>query len=72
LNEVNPEAKIYCRPGASRNYHADSGIVESEHGRYLVVVTGEHPEGANDLVRFIRTVGAAMRSGSPASGRFGI
>ena len=34
----------------------DSGVVDSQHGRYIIVVIGEHPEGESDLVRFIRAV----------------
>lgn len=67
LKEVNPEARIYRKSGTWRNYHADSGIVETDHSRYIVVVIGENPEGANDLVRFIRTVDAAMRTGATDS-----
>ena len=62
LKEVSPDAKIYRKSGTWRNYHADSGIVETEHGRYIVVVVGEHPEGANDLVRFIKAVEVTMQS----------
>jgi len=61
LEEVRPEAKLHRKSGTWRNFHADSGIVETERGKYIVVVIGEHPEGANDLVRFIRSVESAMQ-----------
>jgi len=67
LNEVNTDADVYRKSGTWRNYHADSGIVETEHGKYIVVVIGEHSEGANDLVRFIKAVDAAMRPDSAVS-----
>ena len=67
LKQENPDAKIYRKSGTWRNYHADSGIVETMHGSYIVVVVGEHPEGASDLVRFIQAVEVAMKSDSAAS-----
>lgn len=67
LKQENPDAKMYRKSGTWRNYHADSGIVETKHGRYIVVVVGEHPEGAGDLVRFIQAVEDAMKSDSAAS-----
>ena len=62
LNETNPDATMYRKSGTWRNFHADSGVVDTEHGRYIVVVIGEHPEGAKDLVRFIQAVESAMQS----------
>ncbi len=56
LKQANPEAKIARKSGTWRKYHADSGIVDSQHGRYIIVAIGEHPEGGNDLIRFIKAV----------------
>lgn len=67
LRESSPEARIYRKSGTWRNYHADSGIVETDHSRYIAVVIGEDPDGASDLVRFIKTVDAAMQSGATIS-----
>ncbi len=56
LKQANPEAKIARKSGTWRKYHADSGIVDSQHGRYIIVAIGEHPEGGSDLIRFMRAV----------------
>lgn len=63
LGEANPEAKVYRKSGTWRNFHADSGIVETENYKYIIVVIGEHPKGAEDLVRVIKTVETTMQSG---------
>ena len=60
LGEANPDAKIARKSGTWQNYHADSGVVDSPHGRYIIVAIGEHPEGGNDLVRFMRAVEQAF------------
>ena len=56
------DATMYRKSGTRRNFHADSGIIDTEHGRYIVVVIGEHSEGAKGLVRFIQAVESAMQS----------
>ena len=56
LKEANPKARIARKSGTWRHFHADSGVVDSQHGRYIIVVIGEHPEGESDLVRFMRAV----------------
>jgi beta-lactamase class A len=67
FKQENPDAKIYRKSGTWRNYHADSGIVETRHGSYRVVIVSEHPEGASDLARFFQAVEVAMKSSSDAS-----
>ncbi len=61
LEQVNPEARIARKSGTWRNFHADSGVVESDHGRYIIVVIGEHPEGGSDLERVIKAVEQAFQ-----------
>ena len=61
LTQVNPDAHIARKSGTWRHFHADSGIVDSTHGRYIIVVIGEHPEGGSDLVRIIKSVEQAFQ-----------
>ncbi len=61
LKQANPEAKIARKSGTWQNFHADSGIVESPHGRYIIVAIGEHPEGGEDLIRFMRGIEQAFQ-----------
>ena len=67
MKQTNPDARMYRKSGTWRHFHSDSSIVETVHNRYIVVVVGEHPEGADDLVRFIRAVDAAMQPDSAVS-----
>jgi beta-lactamase class A len=67
LAAVSPDAKIYRKSGTWRNYHADSGIIETKSSKYIVVVIGEHQEGPDDLVRLIQVVEASMKSGADVS-----
>ncbi len=62
LKQANPEAQIARKSGTWRSFHADSGVVESSHGRYIIVVIGEHPEGGSDLVRVMRAVEQAFQA----------
>ena len=61
LDQANPDAQIARKSGTWRNYHADSGVVESDHGRYIIAVIGEHPEGGRDLERVINAVEQAFQ-----------
>ena len=61
LEQANPDAQIARKSGTWRNFHADGGVVESAHGRYIIVVIGEHPEGGSDLERVIRSVEGAFQ-----------
>ncbi len=61
LKKVNPQAQIARKSGTWRNFHADSGIVESDHARYIIVFIGEHPEGGRDLERAMKAVERAFQ-----------
>jgi len=61
LQEANPNARIARKSGTWRSFHADSGLVESDHGRYIIVVIAEHPEGGRDLERVISAVERAFQ-----------
>jgi len=61
LKQANPDARIARKSGTWRNFHADSGVVESDHGRYIIAVIGEHPEGGRDLERVINAVERAFQ-----------
>jgi beta-lactamase class A len=62
LEQANPEAKIARKSGTWRNFHADGAVVESDHGRYIIAVIGEHPEGGRDLERVIKAVERAFQN----------
>jgi beta-lactamase class A len=61
LKQANPVAQIARKSGTWRQLHADSGIVDSEHGRYIIVVIGEHPEGGSDLMQVMKAVDLAFQ-----------
>jgi beta-lactamase class A len=62
LEEANPDAQIARKSGTWRNFHADGAVVESDHGRYIIAVIGEHPEGGRDLERVIKAVERAFQN----------
>ena len=61
LMETNPNARIARKSGTWRDFHADGGIVDSEHGRYIIVAIGQHPDGGRDLVRLMGAVERAFQ-----------
>ena len=63
---MNPAAQIARKSGTWRDFHSDSGVVESEHGRYIIAVIGQHPEDGRDLRRIIRAVDIAFQKARKA------
>lgn len=61
LAQESPQASIARKSGTWRDFHADGGVVDSEHGRFIIVVIGEHPEGGQDLERVIVGVEKAFK-----------
>jgi beta-lactamase class A len=53
IKSAHPDAQIYRKSGTWRQYHADSGIIEHDGRRYIVVALAASPEGGRWLSELI-------------------
>lgn len=67
LRETHPDARIFRKSGTWKEFHSDSGIVEHEGYRYIVVALTRSPDGGKWLSDLIVQLDALVRrSGKPA------
>ena len=62
IQKSKPDAEIYRKSGAWKEFHADSGVIsDNQNGyRYIIVALVEHPQGNDGLARFAAVVDATM------------
>jgi len=53
LEQRRPQARIYRKSGSWRQWHADSGIIESNGRRFIAVALAQHPRGGQWLTDLI-------------------
>jgi beta-lactamase class A len=59
--EDRPDVKIYRKSGTWKNWHADSGVIEHENFRYIIVALSQLPNGGEKLSRLAATVDDLMK-----------